>query len=647
MAVFLVVVLVSLNFLYKAGKITSEKMRLQNAADAAAYSVSVIEARDLNFAAYINRAMIANEVAIGQLVGLHSWAFHWNSFGYYLAAYAKLFISPIFPPVTEPLATGIASGAQTVFQVPGNILIKMFRVVANIGTTVLHNINKVYGYAQQGFHFASVLYAISVIDETIERNDPDAKISDYGMLALIGHAATYGAIPSIPGSFVKTYRSTRPSGAGTLPASGEPEPTENQIGMQRFAAMTRASRDDFSMRRGWRLPLYIPSPPGVSDALEAIGCMPTSGAGNPPIMPLDCEKHIDIDIPLAIFSVEVDIDYDIEFKFSLDRFGGSELRYKGANADGRKFGWSAADTTGLSVHFLLSFDVSLSACIGIGELKECATVGPIGATAQLSAGYLDLIVRASLLGFDIEVPLIPHIPFPTSAPFASGSSQVGSVAAGNFLTQLDLNTLTNSFDPDDYGRAHQHSGAWQFGVPFIPGTELPPGTPNCAASACTVPVVMMTMPFTAGYVDHKPNKSYKGLPSYIDTVPQTDPWGFEAPYLIVGLVKEIEDVWSDTAPDPTGNLALTDRPADGELAAIAKSEVYFKRPNDLPFFARADGYEEYGSAFNPYWNARLVETTHADRMTSLLIQQKEFFYELPVSIPELPDWGDIVDWLPL
>jgi len=37
---FLPVVLLSLIFLYKAGRITSEKMELQNAADAAAYSVS-------------------------------------------------------------------------------------------------------------------------------------------------------------------------------------------------------------------------------------------------------------------------------------------------------------------------------------------------------------------------------------------------------------------------------------------------------------------------------------------------------------------------------------------------------------------------------------------------------------------------------
>ena len=47
---------------------------LTNTADAVAYSAGVFEARMLNYDAYTNRAMIANEIAIGQAVGLASWA---------------------------------------------------------------------------------------------------------------------------------------------------------------------------------------------------------------------------------------------------------------------------------------------------------------------------------------------------------------------------------------------------------------------------------------------------------------------------------------------------------------------------------------------------------------------------------------------
>ena len=60
--------------LVSTGSLTSEKIQLQNAADATAYSVSTIEARDLNYTAYMNRAMVANEVAVGQMVSMMSWA---------------------------------------------------------------------------------------------------------------------------------------------------------------------------------------------------------------------------------------------------------------------------------------------------------------------------------------------------------------------------------------------------------------------------------------------------------------------------------------------------------------------------------------------------------------------------------------------
>jgi hypothetical protein len=76
-------------------------------------------------------------------------------------------------------------------------------------------------------------------------------------------------------------------------------------------------------------------------------------------------------------------------------------------------------------------------------------------------------------------------------------------------------------------------------------------------------------------------------------------------------------------------FTLTDGYADAEVAAIAKSSVYFKRPNDLSYFARLDGQEEYGSGFNPYWQARLVETTNMDRMIALAIQQKEIVTTFP------------------
>lgn len=59
--------------LYNNGQSTTEKARLVNAADAAAYSGAVYFTRNLNFMAYTNRAMIANHVAVGHFVSYVSW----------------------------------------------------------------------------------------------------------------------------------------------------------------------------------------------------------------------------------------------------------------------------------------------------------------------------------------------------------------------------------------------------------------------------------------------------------------------------------------------------------------------------------------------------------------------------------------------
>jgi hypothetical protein len=56
------------------GQTLTDKIRLHNAADAAAYSAAQWQARALNFQAYTNRAIVANEVAIAQFVSLRSWS---------------------------------------------------------------------------------------------------------------------------------------------------------------------------------------------------------------------------------------------------------------------------------------------------------------------------------------------------------------------------------------------------------------------------------------------------------------------------------------------------------------------------------------------------------------------------------------------
>ncbi|MFP6682040.1 MAG: hypothetical protein VCB07_07580 [Gammaproteobacteria bacterium] len=128
-------------------------------------------------------------------------------------------------------------------------------------------------------------------------------------------------------------------------------------------------------------------------------------------------------------------------------------------------------------------------------------------------------------------------------------------------------------------------------------------------------------------------------------------FGFGAPQLTISLVldeaeHDLDRAQANVDTSGAGNhpemgaantaltsdgLRLTDGMADGifnndpKLHTVARSEVYFKRPNDLDWFARLDGREEKGSAFNPYWQARLTEMPYPDSVAALMMEQGEDF----------------------
>lgn len=63
---------------WDSGRAAAQKQQMLNVADAAAYSAAVLQARALNFTAYTNRALVANDAAFAQSVSLASWSDHMN-----------------------------------------------------------------------------------------------------------------------------------------------------------------------------------------------------------------------------------------------------------------------------------------------------------------------------------------------------------------------------------------------------------------------------------------------------------------------------------------------------------------------------------------------------------------------------------------
>jgi hypothetical protein len=88
-----------LYFMFSTAQVSSTRHRLDNAADAAAWSAALWRARVMNYHAYANRAIVAQEVAIAQAVTLASWARYFETFTSNAAMLAS-----VYPPVGAVLS---------------------------------------------------------------------------------------------------------------------------------------------------------------------------------------------------------------------------------------------------------------------------------------------------------------------------------------------------------------------------------------------------------------------------------------------------------------------------------------------------------------------------------------------------------------
>ncbi len=102
--ILLIAVAATLLHMFNTGQLVQEKLRLTNTADAVAYSAGVFEARMLNYDAYANRAIIANQIAIGQAVGLASWMKYMGTSASTIGPYLYL-----IPGIGSTLAQGMRS----------------------------------------------------------------------------------------------------------------------------------------------------------------------------------------------------------------------------------------------------------------------------------------------------------------------------------------------------------------------------------------------------------------------------------------------------------------------------------------------------------------------------------------------------------
>lgn len=245
------VLLLGALLLFNTGQTVNAKLRLTNAADAAAYSVAAEQARALNFAAYMNRGRVANEVAVAQMVSMYSWMNNLHTHaGMFQRTFETLSMIPIIGVVFIPL-DAVYRGIRYALDSVRRPAVKPGLNAAIRGLDVLDGIYA--DAATQAIRWATTADNAQLAREVLDRNDPGADF----VPASLSHL-TLEQLPDARNAFLQTHE------------LGE----ERTPGMDRYRNVVMESRDEFSRNRHARIEIgpgtsfEIPAYPGTGIEVE-------------------------------------------------------------------------------------------------------------------------------------------------------------------------------------------------------------------------------------------------------------------------------------------------------------------------------------------------------------------------------------------
>lgn len=213
-------------YIFNVGQITNEKTKLQNTTDAAAYSIVMVQSRDMNFKAYTNRAMVANHVAVAQAVALTSWT-RW------LEVFASNFqriTSSI--PILNFITAGFSSASKGIA--------KVTEASMNIMVTAIDLILDTLEISQLAYHNATMIVAKQTFDEVVKANDPDVNA---------GLVATVNNIKGFVGSHNTFTSRWDPSVVRNKVSSTSSKWKSHKHKLDEFRDITLKSRDGFTQGR--------------------------------------------------------------------------------------------------------------------------------------------------------------------------------------------------------------------------------------------------------------------------------------------------------------------------------------------------------------------------------------------------------------
>lgn len=528
--VTLAAVLLVLLVLFSSSQLTSERMELQNTADATAYSVATIAARDYNFSAYMNRAMVANQVTVGQIVGIASW----NEFVAQIIEDVEILCDALLPE-----AAAFCEGVKNAWKTYETTYEKKVApsAIKGLGAWVeaLATTQNVFHYAMAEAVLQNLLPSTGGLLQkgVLAQNDPDAsllklsdQISDVPEEVFRFAALTKGVADWW--RFSKRY--------------GMEGAAERGRELERFAEVVQGNRDGFLRARNWsgstsfksltrfadeilkRVTDYVEHllPGWLKTALDKIGLLHSA-----------ISRMID-------FTLDHLVPGDL--KAEITRAGGTDLKQGGKDQD---HAWASVDT--LQLKMTLEFSMKI-------PWPKVKIVPP-----ELKWGWKRIHFKQSW-------PL----------PLGWGSS----IAKSPQLSQADLEVY----------KAGNYEA--QYGTSFKQNPE---------ASWLAVLDSRRSAPLSG----------YKGVSPYQDVADPAKHRGSDGPAFLFVVSKERGKI-------RTAQVAGFGAPAGSsgvmKLGSLRLEDPDFKRMYVLSKAGLHFGKQgQYANLFNPYWEARLVEVSDAER----------------------------------
>lgn len=578
------VIFLSVLVVYNTAAVTREKMKLQNTADATTYSASVLTARSLNYLAYTNRAMAANEASIATIASVQT------TMGMAITSVANIqegrviakaiqtarYESRIGTPVVGPLfalLAGIsAAQAHRLQRLADRIagFVEPSAKPLQVGVDAIRLLNAGISASQVAMLASTAAQLPQVIVDVIKANDPDVTVPP-GETAILATKFVADL-----GLYLNTYHQS---------ANG-PFSDDEYNEVLRFAHAAQATRDDWTKKRRFLPDWATWVGNQLSGSVKDIVTQTPAPARLPGFGNLAGSLLGGL----------------VEWK------GGTELvSDRGLAGDGGRIRWQSADAIEIGLPLgLLYTDI-----IG-GAADNLRLTFGLGAGAAASGGPN---VKRSWEGRRLTLPTYA-VEGRTYGGLNNETNDTADMFRGAFeraSSNRDGEILPGAF-PALIFNARLHYG---------PRTSIGTGLTES-----------WSMPRYMDVRDHPPmlaNASDSWLAENGFNGSSPLQWGKntdKGPALTMVLQKGGErvrtgDVAGFGFSGEGGRAGLKDNFGGNYIKAVSTAQVYFRRPQDRwgrrdfsaddpPTvgkynFAFTGGYVEHRSLFSPYWHAHNVE----------------------------------------